>query len=137
MARVSKSGEWTVNAMRAAVDAAINGAIEPRGLTARPQAASELAVQGGSHAKMRFKGAWMSKDTDLAKRGTILRQGDHPVRVVVHLADSMGFGVMDGKTRSKYERILESIIYAVDTAVEAVSEPAKPLRDDPVGGLES
>ena len=84
---------------------------------------------------MRFKGAWVAKDTDLPTRGTVLREGDGPVRVALSIEDDMGFGVMDGKTKRKYERILDSIVFSVGTAVQVLA-PSTASRSDPVGDLE-
>ena len=82
-----------------------------------------IEMKGGSQARMRLKGAWLSQDADLPIRGQIkLDRVDEAYAVSVSLEDTMGFGVMDRKTKEKYERVLDTIMFAVGASFQSTPE---------------
>lgn len=122
VARVTKTGRWNVTLPRRELDELIRKVASQHGLTVSP-AGSGLELAGGSQARMRLKGAWASRDADLPSKGriTVSEKPGGRLSVGLSMEDSMGFGLMDRKTREKYERVLQSLVAAFGADLESAS----------------
>jgi hypothetical protein len=114
MSRVTRTAHWTVSASPEALDAVVNQIAKQHGLRVQ-RSGDTTTLIGGSQAKMRWKGAWSSRDADLPKRGQVSRRPAKPgLEVALFVEETMGFGLMDRWTRSKYERALDGIVTDLD-----------------------
>jgi hypothetical protein len=129
MARVEIEKAWLVRGPGTGLDAAVDHVVHEHGMsvTRRPNG---YEMQGGSQVKMRLFGGLFTKDAILPRRGTIQRTvepGESGVeRIALHLEDRMGVGFMAPGMRKKCERILASVAFSIEAAVQ---ENAADVRD--------
>lgn len=123
MARVTRTAEWKLLGTRAQLVSAVNLAAAQHNLSVS-STGNSVEIVGGSQARMRLKGAWLSQDADLPKRGKVTISGqDANYGVTLAIEDAMGFGFMDRRTRKKYERILDNIVLTFGASLESNANP--------------
>lgn len=103
MARVEIERQWSGGANDS--ERALEAVAARHGLQVKAQG-DAWELEGGSQIRMRLLGGWFIKAAALPKRGLVTRVGEG---MALHLEDALGFGVMDPKLRSKYERTLTEI----------------------------
>jgi hypothetical protein len=112
VARVDRSGNWTVNTDTGAVEAAVQRVAAERKLKVSRKDPSTFQLSGGSLVRTRLVGAWLSGGASLPTRGTVelSSTGDSGLTVSVNVEESIGVGLLDRRTREKYERVLDGIV---------------------------
>jgi hypothetical protein len=120
MPRVTRDRSWKVPAATEAIDHVVGLAVQSQGMTMTPSATDQATfeLRGGSQADFRTLGGWIVEPHVFPKKGTVRRvAADGGVDVDVHLEDTMGFGIMDRRTKRRYREALDAILAELDRAL--------------------
>ena len=120
MARIEMAETWQSTAGESEVRATIDEYIAENKMRIKSDEGSTVVAQGGSQLQMRLVGAWLAKPTVLPRRATIAISGrDGGVEISAKIEDTMGVGVMDEKTRGKYDAYFGSFIAGLGERISA------------------